>query len=135
MLNQILQKPPHTHIDTYIDAKQVVPFVIYLAKLCQSQAMHEILHTNYGRKCRKRRHRLANQVGQTIQYIHTYMYILDISICLCVCVCLCGCVGWSGYTSKFIWHGDGTPCIMLCPRTSELSEYFWGRLYKVTVLA
>lgn len=56
----------HTHTDAYIDANQVVPFVIYLAKLCQSQAMPEILHTNYGRKCRKRRHRLTNQVGQTI---------------------------------------------------------------------
>lgn len=42
---------------------------------------------------------------------------------------------WFGRTSKFIWHGDGTPCIMLCTRTSELSEYFWGRLYKVTVFA
>lgn len=61
-----------------------------------------------------------------------YMYILDLSICL---LWVCVCVGWSEHTSKFIWHGDGTPCIMLCTRTSELSEYFWGRLYKVTVLA
>lgn len=107
MLNQILQKPPHTHIDTYIDAKQVVPFVIYLAKLCQSQAMHEILHTNYGRKCRKRRHRLANQVGQTIQYIHMYIYVYTghkyLPVCVCVSVWVRGLV-WVHFKVHLAWR-------------------------------